>query len=264
MSRFDIEDLERHHLVRRLEAGRAEYEMDFAATRIVADIIAKHAQSFSYIIKSGAHFPYTDKAAPSAQRFQPALDIGETTRGTERTLNSYLNALSWTVDEYLVNLIEVLEATGERVLVIYTSDHGQSLLERHKGELHLGFPHATPVDPPVYQAMVPLILFGVGDGVQERVSANCHTALRDRVSGFEIFPSVLVMAGYDSEELRRYYHHTLFDAQAPRDGRVFASGNIFGRGSGYQNELIRNNPSFFLNPFVLPEKVGRKGAAGAE
>jgi hypothetical protein len=153
------------------------------------------------------------------------------------------------VDAYLEDLIETLEHTEKRILVIYTSDHGQSVLEPEDGVLHMGFPHATPLNPPVFQAMVPLMLFGIGEDVIERLSVRCDASLRDRVTGFEIFSTALILAGYDYADIRGHYYHSLFDLVARREDRVFASGNIFERDSGYHNEMIRGTSNFYLNSF---------------
>jgi glucan phosphoethanolaminetransferase (alkaline phosphatase superfamily) len=262
MSQFDLDGLAGHVLIRREAVGRSEHEMDFAATERLAEIVRSEARSFTYVIKVGAHFPYTEKAAPESRPFQPALAIGSYERGTQQTLHSYLNALTWTVDAYLQDLVTKLEATGKRVLVLYTSDHGQSVLEPVAGLPHMGFPHATPEDPPVYQAMVPLLLLGVGDDVRAELAERCHAGLRDRVSGFEIFPTALVLAGYAADDVRRRYGPSLFDADSPRSERVFVSGNIFERESGYHNEMIRDDPHVHLNRFELPE-VTQANPAGA-
>jgi glucan phosphoethanolaminetransferase (alkaline phosphatase superfamily) len=260
MTGFDLDALAGHRVVRRLKVGLAEHEMDFAASEMLAEIIRSEPRSFTYILKAGAHFPYTEKADLSSRPFQPALRAGSATRGTQKTLHSYLNALTWTVDAYLKDLIETLERTGKRVLIIYTSDHGQSVFEPVDGGPHMGFPHATAVDPPIYQAMVPLILFGVGADVSERLSARCDPALRDRVSAFEIFSSALILAGYDYAEIRDYYHHSLFDTHAARDNRVFASGDIFQPAAGVEHELHRAKPRFFLNRFELPQELPASGS----
>ena len=108
--------------------------------------------------------------------------------------------------------------------------------------------------------MVPLMIFGVGPDVNERLQAHCDANLRDRVSGFEIFPTALLLAGYDGAEVRRHYFHSLFDSNAPREGRAFASGDIFERGSGYDRKPIRGDPSFYLNRFELPQEPVKSGS----
>jgi hypothetical protein len=74
------------------------------------------------------------------------------------------------------------------------------------------------------------------------------------VSAFEIFPSALIAAGYEASEIRGYYHHSLFDTEAPRDNRVFASGHIFGNADALGGDLPAEKADFVLNPFEWPQK----------
>ena len=75
--------------------------------------------------------------------------------------------------------------------------------------------------------------------------------LVDRVTSFEIFPTLLVAAGYDSAELRARYHGSLFDRDADRDERFFVSGNLFERGSPYQNQLVRRVARAYRTRFEI-------------
>lgn len=253
MTRYDIDALAGHFFVRRLHPGLREYEMDFAALDLALDVISENERSFTYLLKTGAHFPYEDKYPPHMRRYQPTLGIGDVRRGRPETLHSYLNALSWTVDTFLAELVERLSKIDRRVLVVYTSDHGQSLLATVDGGItFLGFPHSTVENPPVQQAMVPLIVFGSGAGVQRELQRRYDPQLVDRVSSFEIFPTLMIAAGYDAEEVRGRYHHSLFEIDAPREERVFASGSLFGQGSGYESYQIRDDPSTHVNRFEPP------------
>jgi hypothetical protein len=113
--------------------------------------------------------------------------------------------------------------------VIYTADHGQSVLESlsPRGRLERA-PHATLVDPPRTQALVPVVLLGLHPDVEAALRARYDPALRDRVSGFELFSTALVAMGYDETALRRFYPPSLFDRDADRGHRVFLSGSLFG------------------------------------
>jgi lipid A ethanolaminephosphotransferase len=257
MTRYDLEALAGHLLVRRRRAGLREWEMDFAALDELVAIVASHERSFVYLVKTGAHFPYEDKYPDAARHYAPTLALGEARRGGPQALHSYLNALRWTVDAFLAEAAARLEATGRRALLVYTSDHGQSGLLPEEIEGAPGFPHATPVDPPRAQAAVPLLVLAIGAEVRPAMAARYHPGLRDRASGFEIFPTLLVAAGYREEEVAARHLPSLFDAQAPRGPRIFVSGNLFGRGHGYENRQVRRTSEVFLNPFELDARGTR-------
>jgi lipid A ethanolaminephosphotransferase len=257
MTGFDLEKLDGHLFVRVAEVSAPEYEMDLRALDYAHEIISKSERSFTYLVKSGAHFPYDAKYPPDQIFFEPTLSSGGTGNNLEKTLNSYRNALRFTVDEFIRSIFERYEGTSTSLLVIYTSDHGQSLLEAvdDGGPPRMGmprrWPHAAPVDPPAQQGSVPLVLFAFDADVRSALSDRYSPSLRDRVTAFEIFPSVLELAGYPAEAVRRRYGPSLFDVTTPRPPRRFVSGNLFGIGGGfYQNLLIRE--ATFLNDFDEP------------
>ena len=96
-----------------------------------------------------------------------------------------------------------------------------------------------------------MLLFGFGEGVRELLGGLFIPELRDRVSQFELFPSLLQLAGYPYPEIRAHYHHSLFDPAPARERRIFVSGNLFEIGGGFYNhELVRS--SCYINEFSAP------------
>lgn len=235
----------------------AEYEFDRRAIDRIEGIIRDNERSFTYLLKVGAHFPYDEKYPEAEKVYRPTLSDGGEGGNLEKTLNSYDNALRWSVDGFIQALFERFAGSDRRILMIYTSDHGQSLgtAVEDSGMPYLDrparWPHGTPADPPRAQAAVPLILFGFGEGMQELLRGLFLPALRDRVSQFELFPSLLQLAGYAYPEIREHYHHSLFDPVPPRSRRVFVSGNLFEIGGGFYNhELVQS--TCYINEFDAP------------
>jgi lipid A ethanolaminephosphotransferase len=254
MTGFDLEKLDGHFFVRVANVGAPEYEMDLRALDRIEKIISEEERSFIYLLKSGAHFPYDAKYPPDRAFFRPTLSSGGDGGNLGKTLNSYRNALRWTVDDFIRTLFERFESRRTDLLVIYTSDHGQSLADavEDSGTPRIGrptrWPHAVPVDPPAQQASVPLILFAFAPDARRALTELYQPSLMNRVNGFEIFPSLLQLAGYDYVEIRERYAPSVFDGDAPRGQRRFVSGNLFGIGGGfYQNKLIRD--ATYLNAF---------------
>ncbi len=251
MTRFDLDKLDGHLPLRALEPDSPIEQIDFLAIDEIERIVNTTERSFVYLIKAGAHFPYDEKSPKEGRAFYPTLVDEREGTALEKTLNSYRNALRWTVDAFLDELIRRMQGTGKSVVIVYTADHGQSLWAAVDDTAHSGrpsrWPHGIPEDPPTRQASVPLLLVGFTDPVEARLRALYAPHLRDRVSQWELFASVLELAGYSQSQLGAY-HHSLFDHEAARDSRQFVSGNLFGIGGGfYDHDLVED--SVYLNDF---------------
>jgi glucan phosphoethanolaminetransferase (alkaline phosphatase superfamily) len=254
MTGFDFARIDTVLRLRETHRGAPEYQFDlFALSELRAQIEAS-PKSFVYLLKTGAHLPYADKAPEDHRPFQPALAAWEVSGDPVRTRNSYANAMLWTVDHFLAELSRELAATGRDVLVIYTSDHGQWLPGDPDGGRSLT-PHATPVDPPMQQASVPLLLLAFGPRTRAAVAQRFDPRLVDRASDFAIFPTVLQAAGYAAADTRQFFPPSLFESEAERAPRAFLSGNIFARDGEYYVLTNQWNPDLgsacYVNPFSL-------------
>jgi glucan phosphoethanolaminetransferase (alkaline phosphatase superfamily) len=254
MTGFDLARIDVTLKLRERNRGARESDLDFRALPEVRALVENNAHSFTYLLKTGAHLPYSDKSPDDQRPFQPVLEGWVMAGGDPvRTRNSYWNALRWTVDEFLHELSSQLAASGREVLVIYTSDHGQWLPGDPDGGRTLT-PHATPIDPPPQQGSVPLLLLAFGPRTRSALAERFDPKLRDRASDFAIFPTVLQAAGYAVSDTRRYYSASLFEREAPRPPMAFLSGNIFAR----DGEFYVLNPGLgsgcFVNEFS-PSRV---------
>lgn len=250
MTRFDLEAIDRHVQIRAETPQLEEHAVDLATLPVLMEQVLGADRSFTYLVKNGAHIPYSDKFPPDRAVVDREAGIA----------GDYQRALEWSVDVYLRELSTALEASGRNALVVYTSDHGQ-ILDGAGGRRVT--PHATQEDPPSEQAAVPLILLAFGERTREAVSEAFDPAVRDRASGFEIFPTLLEVAGYARSDATRGRVPSLLDGSAPRPGRVFVSGNIFARDGG----VYINNPgygdAFYLNEFRPPKPHRARPSGGA-
>jgi glucan phosphoethanolaminetransferase (alkaline phosphatase superfamily) len=240
---FDLEALDGYFQIKRLEAGRRLFDMDRAIVPLLQGIVAENVRSFTYVVKLGAHFPYDEHYPATARVFEPALE-GVFVMDREKTLNSYLNAVRWSVDGFLEQLFHGFEDSPARILFVYTSDHGQSFMETRDatGAVERGG-HGTTVDPPSSQATVPLMFFSFDDEVSERLRSLYDPSLVDRASAFELFATLLRIAGYSEEDIRTHHHHSVFDRDAVRGRRAFISGNLFGYGDSSRLNEYRPLPA---------------------
>jgi len=254
MTGFDLARINTVLRLRELHRGAPESQFDYLAIPELRAQIEANPKSFTYLLKTGAHLPYADKAPETERPFQPALAAWEISGDPERTLNSYSNAVLWTVDHFLSELSRELAATGRDVLVVYTSDHGQWLPGDPDGGRALT-PHATPKDPPVQQASVPLLLLAFGPRTRAEIAQRFDAQLVDRVSDFAIFPTVLQAAGYAAADTRPLFPPSLFEREAGNASRAFLSGNIFARDGEFYVLTNQWNPDLgsacYVNPFSL-------------
>lgn len=200
-----------------IQPGGPKERRDFDAIPVVSRLLREPGRHFIYVNKLGAHFPYQSGYPKEETLFSPNLERLDATTDRNRMLNSYKNVIHWTVDTFFKELHE--QADLSDTLIVYTSDHGQNLLDD-------GIPitHCRANAPLSEEAEVPLLLFSQ----DKRLAARLREAARlnkNRASAFQIFPTLLQVMGYDPIAVRKTYYLTLFD-RAPKP-LGFASGGIF-------------------------------------
>lgn len=243
MTGFDLRRIDTVLRLRETEAGTPEYAVDFAALPRIRRLVEGYPRTFTYLIKTGAHLPYDDKSPPGERPFSSS---GE--GGTLGIRNAYWNAIRWTTDHFLRELSRELEGTGQEVLLVYTSDHGQWLADEKTTGRRIS-PHATVLHPPPEQASVPLLLLGFGPRTRAALAERFSTRLFDAASAYEIFPTLLQAAGYAAAETREHYAPSLFEIEVERPRRTFVSGNIFGANGGAYVLNRGFGDECFANPF---------------
>lgn len=145
-------------------------------------------RSFTYIIKKGSHFPYRAPQSfiDSASKMQ--LD-SYTLSHKQRLL--YLANVQYQSDEFFKALLA--REYKQKVLFIYTSDHGQNLFDVP------GLTHCTSSGDPYFgEGQVPLVILSNGDisRLDMHLGENYN-----RVSHFNIVPTILEAMGYDVQSL---------------------------------------------------------------
>ena len=152
----------------------------------------------------------------------------------EREIAQYPNAIAWSVDEFFRNLLPAIDLS--KTLIIYTSDHGQSLLPGH-------FTHCSTTRVAPGEAYVPLFAStSVPDFKRglEQGAANDFGGF----SHFEIFPTLLLAMGYDRDWVKKSYGPSLMDSP-PRE-RAFMIGS-----PALHPMMIRTDQNFRPSPTNL-------------
>ena len=205
------------------------------ALRRVLDDRASHP-AFVYVNKMGAHFPYEGKYPPSSGRYAPTMARGYFGNEADpegelrkildnaalandddfhrRFRGSYLNAVSWNAHSFFEPLLAGLDLT--HVVIVYTSDHGQDLHDDGRAGLNT---HCTIGSAHGSEGRVPMIVL-TGDAALRETLATAAAKNRDKVSQFNLFPTVLRFMGYEAAPS---YSEPSLDDRLPPDNQRFIS-----------------------------------------
>ena len=197
------------------------YESDGVAREKLIDHLKQPGKTFIMLNKYGIHFPYFRSYPKEYNLFSPALKQGEPMNDREKSLNSFMNGIRWSVDDWFKNLLSESE-DFKTYVIIYTSDHGQNIVD--DGTLAT---HCRP-RPNRFEGIVPMMAFSNDAKILERLKAVQVTSY-DRTDHFQIFPTLIRLAGYKASWVRSHYGASL--SERPRALPEFFVGDIHGRGS---------------------------------
>jgi hypothetical protein len=229
----DVAALDRWRVLRQERPDLPVSEVDRALLEAVVEATSSAEPSFVYATKRGAHYRYKSVLAPAARR-DAELQAAALGFNELPITGTYLAALKHAVDAFFSELLPRLE--GRDVLVVYTSDHGESLLEDGTSRTHCMEGLAAPE-----QGRVPLFVWhGLGaSSPLFRRFADAARAAHHRARSFEVFPTLLVCMGYDEREVAADYGAILLDGAAPRRERAFFTGDILAKGAWWWNRIER-------------------------
>ncbi len=197
------------------------YESDRVARERLIDLLKKPGKTFVLLNKYGMHFPYFRSHPPDYRFFSPALEQGEPMNDREKSLNSYFNGIRWSVDDWFKGLLSENEEFA-RYVIIYTSDHGQNIVDDGTLATHCR-PRANR-----FEGLVPMAVFSNDEAVMKGFKA-AQSAGFDKTSHFQIFPTILELAGYKGSWVRSHYGPSL--SEPVSTSPEFFVGDIHGRGS---------------------------------
>ncbi|MGY4711958.1 sulfatase-like hydrolase/transferase [Mycolicibacterium sp. CBM1] len=211
-------DAEKHDIDQLVQFdGVPVVQRDMAALAKLVQLLGDDKPQLILMNKVGAHFPVADKYPDDFLEYRPVLPRGSSTETTDTGSregfdgspeawtayrNSYRNTLSWSVGEFFRRLFA--EANLSHTALIYTSDHGQDLHERGRPGVNT---HCDS-DPVQEEGLVPLVLIQ-GDDTAE-IDWQAHLAQnRNASSHYNIFPTLLILMGYDPAGVRSAYGPSL-------------------------------------------------------
>lgn len=196
---------------REFERGIPGYQADFAAAREIRKVITGSSGNFIWINKSGVHFPYLSRLPAEVAQWRP-IDASNKYQpdNVQSMINTYDSAIRYNLDSFFKELIA--DGLPENTIIIYTSDHGQTLSEN--GET---WPHSGPTRN---EAAVPLFMINDNllamDTSYQASHANIFATLLDLMKvpdksrAYPYLPSLLKARESDSKH--RFYYFGLIES----------------------------------------------------
>jgi len=193
--------------------------VDLKIARLIRKELAGNEPVFIFAEKRGIHFPYYRNYPEKNIVFPFDKTAAYIDADRDALRNDYRNGIRWSVDYFFQKLLTGINLSN--VFIIYTSDHGQNLLDDGKMATHCRRTATT-----VPEAVVPL--FAITS--QATLSTRLNQAVKDhynRLSHFNIFPTILDVMGYDNNWIRSEKGLALWGGG--NIGRQFYVGILFGR-----------------------------------
>jgi len=191
-------------------------ELDFKLGQHMAEILARPEPHFIYANKNGAHFPYDESYPASQKQFRPTMSDANHGTALTRKVNSYRNAIRWSVDRFFNVFLRSVDLT--QVALIYTSGHGQNLDPAK-------ITHCSTINPDPREGLVPLMALTRNKALKARLQSGAELNF-NRANHFAIFPTLLDMFGYERNVLNKDYGASLFAKIKAKPS--FTTGDIFG------------------------------------
>ena len=168
------------------------YDTDRSIAALLRRMLLEPGRMFFYVNKRGSHFPYDDNYPDT---WLPGAPTPE---------QSYDAAVRYSTQDFLDAALKDVPLT--RVLIIYTSDHGEQF---GKGSNHCN------IVPTPQEKSVPLLLI-TGDRQLAQQVDSVVPALRDHVGHEQFFATLLAGMGYDLQAAEARYGTSLLSPIVPQ------------------------------------------------
>ena len=185
------------------EADNVEYlegdkHYDHNLVELLRDNLEKNKGKKQFVILHtyGSHFNYKERYPDSLSYFKPDDASQANIKHRAELLNAYDNATRYT-DGVIDDVINLLDATNTKAVMIYTSDHGEDIFDDERER----FLHASPIST-YYQLHVPMLAW-----TSEEYDAAYPEIRRNLLENFEkyiaptqaIFHTLLDISGINTE-----------------------------------------------------------------
>ena len=213
-----------------------ETTKDMGVARFLSCLLNERGGYFVLINKKGLHFNYRNRYPDdmASTIWKPVMEASESVdpsaTGREKLVNTYDNGIRFQVDEFFK--VFVSETTNQNYVILYTSDHGQTLAEHGQVYTHMK-PDKVIVDVPDFLVSGERyskkgLLAGIPPGV--------------RVSHLNNFATLLDLMGVPMSLRVRSYDKSIFSLTAEDNReRYYLSGSLHGFGD-YVVKMIPTPP----------------------
>jgi len=214
-----------------------ETTKDVGVAHFLSGLLNERGGYFVLVNKKGLHFRYRNRYPddPAFTIWRPVMETSEpidpSATGREKLVNTYDNGIRFQVDEFF--RVFVSDTTNQNYVILYTSDHGQTLSEHGQVYTH-GMPDEVIVDVPEF------LVVGERYG-RKGLLAGIRPDIR--VSHLNNFATLLDLMGVPMSLRVRPYDPSIFSLTA-EDNRVrtYMSGSLHGFGGNYVVKKIPTPP----------------------
>ncbi len=202
-----------------------ETTKDLGIARYLSSLLNERGGYFILVNKKGLHFHYrnTYPDDPAFTFWKPVMEPSEPINtdpaGREKLVNTYDNGIRFQVDEFFRELVS--KTTNQNYVILYTSDHGQTLAEHGQVYTHLKSDKVI-VDVPAF------FVFGRQYDKKESLTGICPGI---RVSHLNNFATLLDLMDVPISLRVRSYDKSIFSLTAEDNReRYYMSGSLHGSG----------------------------------
>ncbi len=202
-----------------------EITKDLGIARYLSSLLNERGGYFILVNKKGLHFHYrnTYPDDPAFTFWKPVMEpsepISTDPAGREKLVNTYDNGIRFQVDEFFRELVS--KTTHQNYVILYTSDHGQTLAEQGQVYTHLKSDKVI-VDVPAF------FIFGQQYDQKASLTGICPGI---RVSHLNNFATLLDLMDVPMSLRVRSYDKSIFSLTAEDNReRYYISGSLHGSG----------------------------------
>jgi glucan phosphoethanolaminetransferase (alkaline phosphatase superfamily) len=214
-----------------------ETTKDVGVAHFLSGLLNERGGYFVLVNKKGLHFRYRNRYPddPAFTIWRPVMEASEpidpSATGREKLVNTYDNGIRFQVDEFF--RVFVSETTNQNYVILYTSDHGQTLAEQGQMYTHMK-PDKVIVDVPEF------LVVGERYG-RKGILAGIRPGIR--VSHLNNFATLLDLMGVPMSLRILPYDKSIFSLTAEDNSvRYYMSGSLHGFGANYVVEMIPTPP----------------------
>jgi lipid A ethanolaminephosphotransferase len=202
-----------------------ETTKDLGVASVLSSLLNEGSGLFILVNKKGLHFNYRDRYPDdlASTIWKPVMaasqSIDPSEAGREKLVNTYDNGIRFQVDEFFRMFVS--ETTNQNYVMLYTSDHGQTLAEHGQVYTHMK-PDKEIVDVPDF--------FVSGERYSKKRLLDC-IASGIRVSHLNNFATLLDLMEVPDSLRVRPYDKSIFALTAEDNReRYYMSGSLHGSG----------------------------------